>query len=125
MQTLSLMFMLRMMIIYGDEDSVSSIKAFRKVGTEGALSKVQDNIDMALTPLLNAAITDGILLVNIPLASGLTQVEHRLGRPLKGWIITRQRANASVWDTQDTNSKASKTLALNASTAVTVDLWVF
>jgi hypothetical protein len=78
-----------------------------------------------LNPLLNLPLNNGIVLENIQLASGSNTINHKLGRNLNGWFITRQRSAATIYDTQDSNPNPSQTLVLNASAGVTVNIFVF
>jgi hypothetical protein len=89
------------------------------------LNQIQDLNIRTLNPVLQNQLLQGQLLQNQKLSSGANTINHKLGRNLIGWFLTRIRANAQVWDTQDSNSSPGQTLILNASTAVTVDLWVF
>lgn len=89
------------------------------------LNMLQTNWASQLNPMLSNPAAQSILLKNIPLASGLTVVNHKLGRVLQGWKIVRQRASASIYDTQDSNQNPELTLFLNSSANVTVDLEVF
>jgi uncharacterized lipoprotein YmbA len=78
-----------------------------------------------IDPLLAKQIVNGNLLQNVSLASGSNTINHKLGRKLQGWLIVRQRASASVYDTQDSNQHQDLTLTLTSSASVSVDLWVF
>lgn len=78
-----------------------------------------------IDPVLRNPLTQGNLLKNVTLASGANVVDHKLGRKLQGWVLTRQRAAASVFDTQDLNPTPALTLTLTSSAAVVVDLLVF
>jgi hypothetical protein len=78
-----------------------------------------------LNPILSNKLLNGVLLQNVSLASGSNTVNHLLGRKLVGWVLTRQRAAATVYDTQDTNPHSLVTLQLTASAPTSVDLWVF
>lgn len=89
------------------------------------LNQVQQNVKSQLDPVVAAPIVGGILLRNISLASGANVVPHKLGRALQGWVPTRVRASATLYDTQDSNTTPASTLQLTASAAVVVDLWVF
>jgi hypothetical protein len=104
-----------------------SLKSFKKIQSEDKdLNKVQSNIEQLIEPFLNSEITDGVLIKNISLDSSITnQVNHKLGRKPLGWIVVRQRANSIIWDSQDTNTKANRTLELSCSANVTIDLWIF
>ncbi len=78
-----------------------------------------------LNPVIDNPLSSGIVLQSVSLNSGSNSVNHKLGRKLQGWFIVRQRAAASVYDTQDSNPTPDLTLNLVASAAVTVDLMVF
>jgi len=78
-----------------------------------------------LNPLLAAPFSNGILLERVSLASGANVINHKLGRKLKGWLITRIRASATVYDTQDSNQRPELTLNLTSSASATVDIFVF
>lgn len=101
-------------------------KTIQKIQTQDRiLNQIQENVISATTPILNNPITNGVVLASVALKSGLNTVNHLLGRKLVGWIVIRQRAQAQVWDTQDSNLTPNLNLLLNASTAVTVDLYCF
>jgi hypothetical protein len=89
------------------------------------LSTVQQNLVRTLNPIFNTQTLGGNLLSSISLIMGSNAINHKLGRTLTGWQIVRQRAAASIYDTQDTNSSPTLTLTLNSSAPVVVDLYVF
>ena len=85
------------------------------------LGAIIDNLNQLVgSPLLNNNI-----LTSVSLASGSNTINHKLNRKLQGWMIVRQRASASIYDTQDSNTDPNNTLVLVSSAAVTVDLLVF
>lgn len=101
---------------------------FRKlnVQSDALLSRVQENVDEVLRPLSAIPLLVGQLLTDISLVTASTNyISHRLGRPLIGWIPVRIRADATIWDSQDSNDNRANTVALLCSANVTVDLWVF
>ena len=102
-----------------------AIRSFKKMGSDDDINRIQDNIDAVLRPLQASAIGQGNLLTGVALINGSTEVEHKLGRELIGWIIVQQNANAPVWDRQSTNVKKSRTLVLNSTASMSVTLWVF
>lgn len=89
------------------------------------VNQLQSNIISALNPLLNNPLLFGSILTEQDLAVGTNIIKHGLNRTLQGWFLVRKRATADVWDSQDTNPTPNSTLILNASAAVTVDLYVF
>lgn len=101
------------------------VKGFKSLSGGKVLDKVQENVDTALGPLQDSRIVEGLLLRNVQLTAGSNTVAHKLDRRLIGWIVVRKRANEQIWDEQDTNNAPKRTLKLQASGAVTVDLWVF
>jgi len=78
-----------------------------------------------LNPLLANPATNSLILQDVILKSGSNVVNHRLGRKLQGWKITRQRSSGSVYDAQDANQMSDLTLVLISSSDVSVDLEVF
>lgn len=79
----------------------------------------------SLNKMLANPATNGILMKSVQLSTGDNTINHKLGRNLQGWVIVRKRANADIYDTQDSNSMPSLTLTLNSSANVTVDLYLF
>ena len=106
---------------------MAGIRSFKATNfSDKETSKLQDNIDVYLNQLTNIPLLDGVLLRDVVLSTGsVTKVDHKLGRKLIGWMITRQRASSIIWDTQDTNNNKNTTLDLNCSADVTIDIWVF
>lgn len=78
-----------------------------------------------LNPIVSNPANNSLILKNQSLTTGANVINHKLGRILQGWIIVRQRALASVYDTQDTNQMPQLTLNLVSSANVTVDIEVF
>jgi hypothetical protein len=103
------------------------MRQIERVQTEDPdLRRVQDSVITATLPLFRNPTLDGLLLEGVTLSgSDATEVAHKLGRPVRGWAVTRCRVDARVWDEQDENDVPEKTLRLRASTDVLVDLWVF
>jgi hypothetical protein len=89
------------------------------------LSMLQTQWSSAINPVLNNPISNGVLLSNVVLTTGANVINHTLGRKLQGWTMTRIRASATFYDTQDTNTMPELTLQLNASGNVTVDIYCF
>jgi hypothetical protein len=89
------------------------------------LSLLQTRWKSLLDPFLASSSAQSSILPQISLINGTTIVNHKLGRKLTGWSIIRQRASASIYDTQDSNQTPNLTLTLVSSAAVVVDLEVF
>jgi hypothetical protein len=79
----------------------------------------------AINPVLANPVANGIILKSVSLTTGANTVNHLLGRKLQGWILTRVRSSATIYDTQDSNTRPELTLQLTASGNVTVDIYVF
>lgn len=102
--------------------------AIAKVQTvDRNINQLQSNISQATQAVLNNPLANGgALLTSVPLKVGANVVSHKLGRKLQGWFIVRMRgAFSQIFDTQDSNGDGVRTLLLNSSVAVTVDLFVF
>lgn len=78
-----------------------------------------------LNPVVNQPQSSGVLLKQVSLVAGDNTIDHRLGRNLQGWQLVRVRAAATIYDKQDTNQLQSRTLILNSSAPVVVDIFVF
>lgn len=89
------------------------------------LSQLQTTWASQINPVLTQAILGGNYLKNVSLTTGDNVINHKLGRNLQGWIITRIRSAATLYDTQDTNQSPSLTLNLNSSANCVVDLLVY
>lgn len=88
-------------------------------------NQLQSNITSVLNPLLkNNPILFGNTVTNVSLKAGDNTVNTNLKTPLIGWVIIRKRANANIYDKQDSNN-ATGTLILNSSADVVVDIIVF
>lgn len=103
------------------------IRDFKKIKSEDStLNRMQDQVEFTISQLVRTEILDGRLMKEVKLQTGSTNViEHKLGRAIRGWVLTRKRANATVWDSQDSNTRQDKFLNLECSADVSVDLWVF
>jgi hypothetical protein len=90
------------------------------------INSLQGNIEESLTTLLNKSQNDSNIVTGVKLVAGQNNViNHSLDRNLTGWKVVRQRGQADIWDTQDSNPSTNLTLWLHASANVTVDLEVF
>jgi hypothetical protein len=102
------------------------IKRIAQVQSEDrVISQLQQNITASVNPILDNQLIDGVLLQGVNLSVGTTTVNHKLSRKLVGWFLTRKRALANVYDTQDSNSIPDRTLDLVSDAAVTVDIYCF
>jgi hypothetical protein len=102
------------------------IPPFEKVQVaDFALSRVQDNLKRPLDVLTKLEVLDGQLLTGVELASGLNNLEHKLGRTLRGYWLTRANADVRVWDDATTSAAPNLFHRLQASAAATVSLWVY
>lgn len=100
-------------------------KIYRLQSENREINQLQLNIINGVNALIGLPLNQGTLIQEVDLVTGANVVNHTLGRALVGWILTRVRANATVFDTQDLNPNPGLTLFLTASADVTVDLWCF
>ncbi len=90
------------------------------------LNQFQVALGQALQPILVQPMAKSIVLNNISLVSGSTNViPTTINRVLQGWYPIRVRGQATLWDSQDSNPTPSQTLLLNTSADVVVDIVVF
>lgn len=90
------------------------------------ISLLQTNWAAQLNPIIQLPLSNSILLPLISLSMGDNVINHRLGRNLQGWIVTRmENAFVELFDKQSTNQMKDKTLILNSSAVGLIDLIVF
>lgn len=89
------------------------------------LSLLQQTWASQIDPVISNAFVSGHRLTNIQLVTGANIVNHKLGRKLQGWALTRLRALSNIYDTQDANQSPELTLQLTSNANVTVDIYVF
>jgi len=89
------------------------------------LEQLQPKWASQINPVLSNPLNNASILKNQALVTGANVINHKLGQPLQGWYISRQRAAASIYDTQDSNQTPQLTLNLQSSAPVVVDLVVF
>lgn len=88
------------------------------------LKDVQDEVASVFDQLTGRAIVDGRLIDDVFLdGTDPTTINHGMSRAIRGYLVVRQDAEATIWETESV--LPLKTLVLNASADVTVSLWVF
>lgn len=86
---------------------------------------MQNAWSQQLNPLIESPLSQNIVLKNVKLTTGTNVINTLLGRKLQGWVITRLRGPANIYDNQDNNTSPALTLILISSADVTIDLMVF
>lgn len=100
------------------------------------MNRYQTQLQGALAPITNSPSavaqqvmvqdSSGNMTPNITLVAGTSNViPVGLPSPLQGWIVTRIKGQAILWDSQDSNSTPSQTLILNTSSNVVIQLLVY
>lgn len=102
------------------------LKPFRRTqASDPQVRLLQDATEASLKTILDKQIVDGRLIEGVTLVSGDNDIEHKLSRDLRGYLVVRQSASASIYDKQSLVLQPNRFLRLNASTNLTVSLWVF
>jgi hypothetical protein len=87
---------------------------------------MQKSWSSVLNVLLGNPSLQSSILENISLINGANIINHKLGRKLQGWRITRLRTpGAIIFDTQDSNTMPELTLLLTSNAACVVNIEVF
>lgn len=87
------------------------------------LNRVQSALIPPLNALLSIPLLDGRLIEGLILDSVGVDVEHKLARAVRGWLIVDIDDFATV--IRSASADETKLLRLTASATVTVSLWVF
>lgn len=75
-----------------------------------------------LDKVISNPFINGLLLEDVPLVIGDNIINHLLSRVQQGWVLTDQNAGITIYRNAPFNVR---TLTLNSSGTVTVDIWVF
>ena len=101
-----------------------ALKGFRNPqqndGPTQALAKAVADFTRQLE---NNPLLDGRLLADVTVGTSTTNIQHLLGRPYRGWIVTKNSNGATV--EQGTQLNTEQFLSLFASASVVVDIYVF
>lgn len=84
---------------------------------------MQTTWSQTLNKFLSNPLLDGIFLQDLPLRSGNNVINHLLGRPIQGVIVTLQDAAANFY--QSNTSSPELTFIMNSSADVNASLYVF
>ena len=102
-----------------------AIKAFKKILMKTFETvTLQENVAEFTNSITSNPLLDGLLLKDISVSTSSTDISHKLGRNLIGFIITNADADVNVWKSA-TQSNTTLIVALTASATATVDIWVF
>lgn len=93
------------------------------VFTDSNLQLFQDSLNDQFSQIGKIPFINGRLIEGQVLASGANVINHKLGRPAKGYFVTSKSANVGIWN--DYPIASDTTITIQASGAVTIDLWVF
>jgi hypothetical protein len=108
---------------------MSAAPFVRRVYEGRDAQRLQDTIEPVAQQIDAVPLLRGVLLKDKTITKTLgqdpTDIHHGLGRPVVGWLVVRQRSAGTVYDEQDDNPAPAKTLRLNTSATVVIDLWVF
>ena len=90
------------------------------------LMSIQDSIDQLFQEIAPNPFLKGNLVTGINITSGVVAaVAHGLKDPVTGYIVTKNSANAVIWQTQSANPSPQLLYYLNASANTTIDVWFF
>ena len=103
------------------------MRTFQKIFTPDPLQqRLQDNIANSFNQIEKLPQLDSTIVKDVVLSGAVdTFVEHKLARPIQGWQVIRQNANAVVWESSTTNEQPSSLVILRASATCTVSILFF
>jgi len=105
----------------------SFISSFTRGSTDNeSVNVLQNSLENSFRSIESCPLLDGHLLEGLTIATGVNTIEHKLERPIRGWIVTRCNAGLYLPSThQEDNAHNDKTLVIQFSQAATADIWVF
>jgi hypothetical protein len=100
------------------------MQPFRKIYTDSTdLNRVQDNVDLVLSPVLANKLLSGNLIQSQQILTTGTSIPHGLGRKHIGYITTKIGSNAVIWE--EASPLPDTNVFLKSSATVIIDIWVF
>lgn len=93
-------------------------------GVLSFLSQMQEGVVAAFATLSELPLVDFVWKRDVVLTAGSNSIGHGLGRPWRGYIVTRRNAPATVHD-PDEQPIRDRVLTLESTGNAVVDLFVF
>lgn len=89
------------------------------------LRLVQQNVAAAFTPLVRSPLADAVMLEPVEVTALGVNVQHKLNRAPRGWLVVDKSAAADVWSESLGEALDAQLLRLVSSATATVTLVVF
>ena len=89
------------------------------------LETTQSNSESLWNDIRNHPLLKGRLIENIEITTASLNVEHKLNRKPRGYIVVKKNANINIFDNALSDSLAKKFINLDASGSGTITIWVF
>lgn len=86
-------------------------------------SLFQDNVERSIKALNDEPFIRGRIIENLTITTSGLDIEHKLGRDLKGWVIVDRNLGGDIY--RQTSLEEEGILHLVSSATVTISLWVF
>jgi hypothetical protein len=105
---------------------MSATRFFRKViSGDRITTQLQTNIEQAVAEVIRNPLIDGRIITGVSLTSTVTQLEHKLNRKIRGYLVLGNSAAALVYDNLSTEPKPELYLPILSTVPTVVNLWVF
>ena len=109
------------------------VRSLQRHQGDYSLNAVQDNVEEHTRVITESPIINGRLIKDISVAASkeMKEVEHKLGREPKGWIVVRRIAVSStstampLYENSLAEDKDKILTVYTPGDAIKVDLWVF
>lgn len=98
-----------------------TLKAFRETFQEDAHNiNLQAAVRDAFKPLTSNQLLDGVLIKGIAISSTKV-IPHGLQRAVQGWIVTRIKSSAVIYEVKSDDSF----ITLTSTSPAVIDLYIF
>lgn len=88
------------------------------------LEKIQSNVEDALRPVEGCPLVRGVLIENVSVFTTARDVEHGLGRKLRGFTVVRSNCDTRVYE-PEVHPLIDRLVKLQATANAVVTLYVF
>ena len=100
-----------------------SLQAFKRI-REPDTTSLQRNTYEWTEQLSKNPLLSGVLLEGITMTTGTNSIEHKLGRPVRGFLVVNQSSNSNFW-VDPSNQTLESILVLSSSANSTISIYIF
>lgn len=105
---------------------INVLTLFQKIRTGiEVVDRVIEKLHDTLFSITSRELVGGQLIGPITLINGDTNVPHKLGRAVRGYVVTKLSASVTIYDKESANTQPTIYMVIHSTGAATAYFWVF